>query len=125
MNISKNQEELLLWHSIFGHFSIRNVQNLVVEGGIKPKNLGVATCKIPLCRSYIAAKGKWVGLNIFKHTTNKLRHDVMRYRDIQPGDSVITDQYEYRIKGKLSYIKGKEDPQNIYSGGTLFIDHAT
>ena len=25
-NISKGQEELLLWHAIFGHFDIRNIQ---------------------------------------------------------------------------------------------------
>ena len=43
LNISKAQEELLLWHSIFDHFDIRNVQKMVVEGGLKTKNHGVAT----------------------------------------------------------------------------------
>ncbi len=36
-----------------------------------------------------------------------------------------TDQYECRIKGRLPNTRGKEDPQKMYCGGTLFSDHAS
>ena len=49
----------------------------------------------------------------------------MKDGDLQPGDNIITDQYKCRIKGRLPYTKVKEDPQKMYSGGTLFVDHAT
>ena len=42
-----------------------------------------------------------------------------------PGDKVNTDQYEFRIKGILPYSKGKDDPKNMYTGGTLFMNHVT
>ena len=42
-----------------------------------------------------------------------------------PGNCVSTDQFECRIKGWLPSSCGKEDPHKIYSGGTLFVDHAS
>ena len=36
-----------------------------------------------------------------------------------------TDQYECRVKGRLPNTRGKEDPAKMYSGGTLFNDHAS
>ena len=41
------------------------------------------------------------------------------------GDCVSTDQYECRVKGSLPNTRGREDPQKIYCGGTLFNDHAS
>jgi len=125
LNISKGQEELLLWHSIFGHFDIRNVQQILNSGGIKLKDPGAATCNIPLCRSCIAGKGKCIGLKSTSKTPNPEHHDVIKKDDLVPGDRVSTDQYECRIKGRLPYSKGKEDPKQMYCGGTLFVDHAT
>ena len=42
-----------------------------------------------------------------------------------PGDFVSTDQFECRVKRRLLGSKGKEDPSKIYSGGTVFVDHAS
>ena len=29
------------------------------------------------------------------------------------------------MKGRLPHSKGKEDPERMYSGGTIFVDHAS
>ena len=36
-----------------------------------------------------------------------------------------SDQYVCNIKGILSYNQGQEGPNDIYSGGTLFVDHGS
>ena len=51
--------------------------------------------------------------------------DVIKENDLFPGDAVSTDQYECRIRGRLPNTRGKEDPQKMYCGGTLFSDHAS
>ena len=116
---------MLLLHSIFGHFDIRNIQQILNSGGIKLKDPGAATCNIPLCKSCIAGKGKCVGLKSTSKTPNPEHHDVIKKDDLVPGDRVSTDQYECRIKGRLPYSKGKEDLKKMYCGGSLFVDHAT
>ena len=48
-NISKAQEELLLWHSTFGHYNMANTQKLMSTVGVdnepllSPKEPGAST----------------------------------------------------------------------------------
>ena len=42
-----------------------------------------------------------------------------------PGDCISTDQYECRVKGRLPNTRCKEDPQKMFCGGTIFVDHAS
>ena len=50
---------------------------------------------------------------------------MIKDEDLLTGATVSTDQRECRIKGRLLNTRGKEDPQKIYCGGTLFSDHAS
>ena len=68
-------------------------------------------------------KSKRIGLQLMKNTSNSEHTNVIKNGDLLPGECVATDQYEYIIKGRLPYTKGKEYPYKIYCGGTLFIDH--
>ena len=56
---------------------------------------------------------------------NKEHTNVIKDGDLLPGDCVSTDQFECRVKGRLLGSKGKEDPSKMYSGGTVFVDHAS
>ena len=125
LNISKSQEELLLWHSILGHYDIKNIQELIWNGVLARKQPDTGTCMVLLCRSCVAGKGKRVSYKITHHSPNQKHTDVLKKGDLQPGDQVRTDQYERRIKGRLPYIKRKEDPHKIMSGGTIFVDHTS
>ena len=53
-------------------------------------------------------------------TPNLDHHDVIKDGDLIPGHTVITDQYECRVNGKIPNTRGREDPQKMYCGGTLF-----
>ena len=44
-NMSKAQEELLLWHSVLGHYSITNTQTMMSAKGLEEKP--VLTPKVP------------------------------------------------------------------------------
>ena len=91
--ILKGQKELLLWHAIFGHFDIRNVQQVLKSGGITVKETGSKTCSIPLCKLCLAGKAKCIGLESFTKNPNPDQHDVLKKNDLSPGDRVSTDQY--------------------------------
>ena len=58
-------------------------------------------------------KGTWS-----KFSKANIEHtDVIKNNDLNPGASVSTDQYVCRIKGRLLYTRGREDPKEcmIYS----------
>ena len=63
LNISKAQEDLLLWHNIFGHYDIMSTQKMMrstsndIEPDIKPHIFTTATCSIPLCMSCLTGNG--------------------------------------------------------------------
>jgi transposase InsO family protein len=42
-----------------------------------------------------------------------------------PDDRVSLDQYESTVKGRLSHIRRLEAAHEQYSGGTIFVDHAS
>ena len=118
--ISTVQEELLLWHSKFGHFYIRNTQKLMqshraeLEPIIVPKTPSAARCRIPLCGSCLKCKGRRTPLRSVKHTPTAEHSDILKKDDLTSGDNVSTDQYKCRVNGRLPYTKGKEDP-SIFS----------
>ena len=131
LNISRAQEELLLWHGILGHHDIADTQRLMVGKGMNdvplllPKHAGVSTCNIPLCRSCLRGKGRRTSLESSIGSPTVEHADVIKEGHLLPGDCISTDQYECRVKGRLPNTRGKEDPQKMYCGGTVFVDHAS
>ena len=129
LNISKAQEELLILHGILGHYEIAETQRLMMGKVIDavplllPKHPGVATCNFPLCRSRLRGKGRRTSLNSSIGSPTVEHADVIKQNHLQPGDCVSTDQYECRVKGRLSNKKFKEYYQRMYCGGTVFVDH--
>ena len=51
--------------------------------------------------------------------------DAIKNNDLVPGIRVSSDQYVYRIKDRLPYSREQEDSKDMYSGGTLFVDHGS
>jgi hypothetical protein len=90
-----------------------------------PKLPGVSTCTIPLCRSCLRGKGKRTSLQNRIGSPNVEHTEVIKNEHLLHGDCISTDQYECRVKGRLPNSRGKEDPDKIYSGGTVFVDHAS
>ena len=118
-------------HGILGHYDIDGTQRLMVGKFIDtvplllPKRPGVKTCNVPLCRSCLRGKGIRTYLNSSIGSPTVEHDDLIKQNHLQPGDCVITDQYECRVKGRLPNTEGKEDPQIMCCGGTVFVEHAS
>ena len=116
LNVSNEQEELLYWHNIFGHYDTHRNQSLFKPVGeninpvIIPKIPATKTYSVPICTSCILCKGILISIQDKISTPNIKRSDVIRNSDLIPGDCVITDQYECRVKGRLPNTRGCEDP---------------
>ena len=92
---------------------------------ISSKIPGASTCSIPLCKSCLLGKGRLTSIQSKTSKPTPEHADVIKFNDLIPGDCVIKDQYECIIKGRLHNTRGKEDPQKIYCGGKIFVDHDT
>jgi hypothetical protein len=44
---------------------------------------------------------------------------------LRPGQMVSLDQYMGSTPGRLPHTKGKELQKDKYTGGTIFVDHAS
>ena len=62
-----------------------------------------------------------------EHTKNSQpsKTNVIKVEDLLHGDCVSTDQFECRVKGQILHTRGKEDLELMYSGGTIFVYHAS
>ena len=44
---------------------------------------------------------------------------------LRPGDCISLDQYQSSIPGRLEHTYEKEKKEEKYTGGTIFVDHAS
>ena len=77
---------------------------------ITPKIRGTSSSTLPLYRSYLNGKGGRSSLQSSIFIPNPDHTDVIKNGDLLPGDCIRTNQYEYRVKGRLPNTKVKEDP---------------
>ena len=110
-NITKAQEELLPWYSILGHYNIQNTQQLMTASGVdtepilRPKETGTNTCFPPLCTACLRGKGTSTHMNQ-DNMYNPNYGDTLKDGDLLPGQTISTDQYECRVKGRLPNSRG-------------------
>ena len=68
---------------------------------------------------------KHTSLKSTRHKPNSKHVGVHKDSNIQPGDIISTEQFVCTLKGRLAYMRGKEDPHKMLSGGAIFVDHAS
>ena len=97
LNISKRQEELLMWHIIFGYYDITETQRLtsLSDGNtypaIVPKLLSSSSCTAPLCRSYLQGKVIRAPMKGINTTQDPHISGAIRARNLILGDRVSID----------------------------------
>jgi hypothetical protein len=134
-NLSPEQKELLLWHHRLGHIGIAKAQSLLQKPRttsfndlqsrlICPSNNKSSHCQLPLCTACQYAKQKrknppkaTVATPI---TTTGLSDDTLL-----PGARVSVDLYCSSTLGRLPHTFGKEKSALQFTGGAIFVDHAT
>jgi hypothetical protein len=53
------------------------------------------------------------------------RQGALKQDDLFPGQKVSVDHFICSTRGRLPHTYGKEDPKLQYSGGAIFVDHAS
>ena len=77
-NVSKAQEELLMWHATLGHYNIAHTQKLMSASGVEtepilcPKEPGIISCSLPLC--VFCLKGKARATSVSSRTRPSMLH---------------------------------------------------
>jgi hypothetical protein len=139
-NLTNAQKELLGWHWKLGHIGLHWLSHLLRPRSewskldetnpqlttpvLVSKFPGASKCPHPKCAACIGKMSRHGAQTSVEHqrpeTLMKLRAGALH-----SGDVVSMDQYESGILGRLPNTRGKEADNEKYSGGTIFVDHAS
>ena len=126
-NFTPSQKNLLRCHFRLGHIGFQHVQWLIRTGRLKVQgnSKAVANCERPKFAACEFGKG-----NLQPNKLNTIKKNPMKEQDIKkdhllPGQMVSADHYILRAPGRLYHTKGKSDQSYMFSGGCVFIDHAS
>jgi hypothetical protein len=131
-NLTSPQKELMLWHWRLVHINFEWVQMLTAQPrdkaflpSINTKQPTVSWCPIPLCMACQMAKQARRTPDIARMITDTTKEMMTKRYNLRPGQKVSLDQYMGLIPGRLPHTKGKELEKDHYTGGTIFVDHAS
>ena len=132
MNLSPAQKELLRWHFRLGHLSQRKIQFLMRTGVLahseSARRLQSAASKLqhrPLCAACQYGKQRRRTAPGTRHEAVRDRQGALKKDDLFPGQKVSVDHFVCSTRGRLQHTFGKEDPKQQYTGGAIFVDHAS
>ena len=127
-NLTGTQKELLKWHYRLGHVAFAWLQWIARCGrfGLSPK---LGKCDAPLCVACRFGKAH-------RRPTPRVSTPILSIKDggesgklaqehLKPGQCISVDQYQSKAKGRLWTSRGKTEESSMYSGGTIFVDHAS
>ena len=85
----------------------------------------VANCKRPKCAACEFGKGHRLSNKVNTTKKNPMKEQELKKDNLLPGQMVSADHYISRVPGRLYHTKGKSDQSDMFSGGCVFIDHAS
>ena len=124
-NLTTAQKEVLGWHYRLGHFHTQWIQQLLRRDVIHPKLKGATNCPLPMCEACRLAKAKRLPDGAIRSELDDTVDGTLKQNNLRPGSQVSTDQYVSSIKGRLPTGSGRGQEHLKYSGGTIYVDHAT
>jgi hypothetical protein len=136
-NLSAAEKELLRWHFRLGHLSFRKIQFLLQSGALAhtdaSRRLQTASSKLhscPLCAACQYRKQRRTTTPGKLSRTVREREGALKQDNLlYPGQKVSVDHFicsTSSTRGRLRHTYGKkEDPKLQYSGGAIFVDHAS
>ena len=133
VNLSPAQRELKLLHDRLGHYNFPWIQRLtrVREGDrfqepiLATKFKSTSSCEPPICASCQFGKAKRRAIGTETKSKVKEREGSLKEGYLTPGQMVSTDQFVSSVKGRRSHTYGKEQEQDKFSCGTIFVDTAS
>ena len=133
-NLTDVQRELVRWHQRLGHVGYRRVQFLLRSGVLSHtehlrrlhSNAGKLSSEgCPLCAACQFGKQRRRPLPGKKTHVVKETAYALRRNHLFPGQKVSVDHFICSTRGRLLNTKGKEAEREKYSGGCIFVDHAS
>ena len=130
-NLTEAQKELLRWHFRLGHLHFESIQLLLRSGALATsegqKNLhrSASNCVLPRCASCQFGKAKRRPTSSSVSTPVPSSCGALKKGDLLPGQQVSVDHFVCHTKGRHYDSKGKTVQEQMYSGGCLFVDHAS
>ena len=132
LNLNEHEKELLRWHQRLGHLGFRKIQLLMRSGVLahseKTRRLHTRCCKIetpPKCGACLY--GKQTRKPSPGKTSSVVQDNVgnVKKDHLLAGQRVSVDHFVCSTKGRLFGSHGRTQPEHMYSGGGIFVDHAT
>ena len=132
LNLSPAERELLRWHDRLGHLNFKQIQFLLRTGVLahseSARRIQAQAAKIstyPLCPACQFGKQRRRPAPGKKSSVVKDREGALKKDNLFPGQKVSVDHFVCSAKGRLIHTFGKEDPKKQYTGGCIFVDHAS
>ena len=131
-NLPPAAKELLRWHHRLGHLSFRQVQFVLrtgvlahTESARRIQSLASKITTCPMCAACQYGKQRRKPSPGKKSKIVKDRDGALKKENLFPGQRVSVDHFVCTTKGRLLHTYGKEDSTKQFSGGAIFVDHAT
>jgi len=131
VNLSPAERELLKWHQRLAHISFAKVQHLMRSGVLAnteaTRRLHRVACNLPpiKCSACVFAKQRLRSSPGTKTTAVSDRQGILKKNDLNPGQEVSVDHFVCSTKGRLFNSRGKSSEKEMFSGGAIFVDHAS
>ena len=131
-NLTEPEKELLRWHYHLGHLGWRKIQ-LVMRSGVlsnaeSKRRLHTQCCKLkecPRCAACLFAKQSVRPSGARRTTIVQDSADALSRECLLPGQRISIDHFVCSTKGRLFSSRGRTAESDLYSGGCLFVDHAS
>jgi hypothetical protein len=130
-NLSLAQKELLRWHYRLGHLHFESIRRLLRTGAlsqsakVRALHRSAANCDLPKCASCQFGKAKRRPSPGKAQTIVPAHDGSIKKEHLSPGQQVSVDHFICSAKGRLYSSKGKTTDDRMFSGGCLFVDHAS
>ena len=85
----------------------------------------MSNCERPKCAACEFGKVHRRSNKINTTKKNPMKEQYLKKDHLLPGQMVSADHYILRAPGRLYHTKGKSDHSDMFSGGCVFIDHAS
>ncbi|KAI2513070.1 hypothetical protein MHU86_1362 [Fragilaria crotonensis] len=133
LNLNEAEKELLRWHYRLGHVGFKKVQFILRSGVVskteESRRLQTAACRLtsfPKCAA--CQYGKQHRRPIPGTTPSSIVKDrahALKTDNLLPGQRVSVDHFICSTRGRLLTSAGKTKLDDMYTGGCIFVDHAS
>lgn len=125
-NLDGAQKILLQWHFKLGHIGFNHLKWLIRTSHLPSKHKKLlSSCVLPKCAACEFAKAKKRPTHTSTKRPDPEKESNLKKGDLLPGQRVSVDHYQSALPGRLYTSRGSTPAHRQYSGGVIFVDHAT